>query len=62
MVDGPESPRREQDVSCNCPNCQADGQPFEVQEGQGYRRLTYRFVKCQHTWSQTTPLTTEILR
>jgi uncharacterized Zn finger protein len=44
----------------NCPHCQmTNGQPIEVEEGRGYRRVTYRCGKCQHVWAQTSALAQE---
>jgi len=43
----------------DCPDCRADGRAFEVEEGLGYRRITYRCVKCQATWTVTTTLESE---
>jgi hypothetical protein len=36
-----------------------DGQPIEIEEGRGYRRVTYRCGKCQHTWAHTSALAYE---
>jgi transposase-like protein len=40
----------------DCPDCRADGRAFEVEEGRGVRRITYRCVKCNRTWSLTIPV------
>jgi hypothetical protein len=48
-------------ATAKCPNCQADGNPFEVEEGRGYRRVTYRCAVCHHTWAETTAVARESL-
>jgi hypothetical protein len=48
-------------ATAKCPTCQADGSPFEVEEGRGYRRVTYRCAMCHHTWAQTTAVARESL-
>jgi len=40
----------------NCPNCLTPtGQLFEVEEHQGYRRVSYCCGKCQYIWTQRIP-------
>jgi len=43
----------------DCPDCRADGRPFQVEEGRGYRRITYRCVRCHCTWTKTIPVENE---
>ena len=56
------SPEPVDPTSPECPYCQmTNGHPIEVEEGHGYRRVTYRCANCQHTWAQTTDLAPETL-
>ena len=63
MANDPQAPSGEQLhrlATPKCPHCQiTHGQPIEVEEGHGYRRVTYRCVKCEHIWAQTTALASE---
>ena len=36
-----------------CPNCLTlNGQPFQIEDGPGYRRLSYYCENCQYMWGQ----------
>jgi hypothetical protein len=63
MANDPQDLSREQVhrlATAKCPHCQmTDGQPIEIEEGRGYRRVTYRCGKCQHIWAHTSALAYE---
>jgi transposase-like protein len=61
MANDPQGfPRRQTEwPSPECPHCETHGQPFEVEEGRGYRRIAYRCGECHYTWVQTIALAPE---